>query len=180
MKTAKQRACQLVSKRNHNTQNWNLVLDYLNTFPLNAKLLQESIHFGRFFDKDSSDIIRYTMRKLLILTFSLAVLFTACKKDVNEGPTPDTPTNMEDLKVAADFNWKTTRDIQLTLTSKTNSLAEVTSLEGASYQKAFLKMGTPYTLKFSIPSFETKVIVRYMGQSATLDLGNGTLNHQFE
>jgi hypothetical protein len=120
------------------------------------------------------------MRKLLILTFSLAVLFTACKKDVNEGPTPDTPTNMEDLKVAADFNWKTTRDIQLTLTSKTNSLAEVTSLEGASYQKAFLKMGTPYTLKFSIPSFETKVIVRYMGQSATLDLGNGILNHQFE
>ncbi len=119
------------------------------------------------------------MKKLILLSFSLMLLFSACKKDAVDDPS-NPPENMEDLIVSDDFSWKTTRVIQLTLTAKKNALAQVTNQDGIAYQKVFLKSNTPNTVVFSMPAYETSVVLKAAGQVTSLDLGNGTLSYQFQ
>ncbi|MDP2724289.1 MAG: hypothetical protein Q8O72_16175 [Bacteroidales bacterium] len=120
------------------------------------------------------------MKKLLILLFSFTLIISACKKDPSADPNPNVPASMGDIKVSSNFDWKTTRDIQITLTGKVSAIINVSSSKGVSYQKAFLKANTPYTMKLTIPSYEQSVEVNYMGQAISLELGNGTLSYQFQ
>ncbi len=120
------------------------------------------------------------MNKLFIILFSFLLFTTACKKDSPVDPNPVAPENMADMKVNANFDWKTTRDVQITMTGKVNNMVTVFSSEGDTYQKAFLKANQPYTMKLTIPSYETSVRLKYMGQDISLDLGNGTLSYQFQ
>lgn len=54
------------------------------------------------------------MKTLKILTVSLLVLsffFTSCRKELNEID-QGKPQSMSDLKVSANFNWQTTRELK--------------------------------------------------------------------
>jgi len=120
------------------------------------------------------------MYKVLLIIFSVLLFTTACKKDTPTDPTPVVPETMDDLKVAANFDWKTTQDIQITLTGKTNNIVEAASVEGKTFQKAFLKANVAYTMKLTLPSYSTSIRLLYAGQDVTLEIGNGTLIHQFQ
>lgn len=121
-----------------------------------------------------------TMKKSLILIFSIVLIASACNRNPNDNPTPNTPPTMENLKVAEGFDWKTTNDYQLTLTGKENSLIEVSSTDDIPYQKAFLASNVPYKMKITVPSYEKTVILKYMGQEITLELDSETLIYKFE
>lgn len=108
------------------------------------------------------------------------LFFTACKKDKFTDPTPATPTTIEDMQVTSGFDWKTTRDIQLTLTGKISNIVEVSTIEGVSYQTAFLSANLPYTMKFSIPAYEKSIRLNYSGEEINLELDNGILSYQFQ
>ena len=51
-------------------------------------------------------------QKLLSLVVFIAVLFTACKKDV-DNTNPDQPKNMNELVIPNDFNWSTTKNVKI-------------------------------------------------------------------
>jgi len=119
------------------------------------------------------------MKKFIIISV-LFLFFSACKKDKVVDPTPTTPTSMEDLVVAPNFDWKTTRDIQITVTGKVNSIIDVLTVDGVSYQKAFITANKPYIIKLSIPSYEKTVKLSYLGNIVSVELGNGTINYVFE
>ncbi|PKP50975.1 MAG: hypothetical protein CVT92_13870 [Bacteroidetes bacterium HGW-Bacteroidetes-1] len=106
------------------------------------------------------------------------MIFTSCKKDRFDGP-DTTPENMEQLTVPTSFDWKTTKDIQLTLTANASGIVEVTNSQGVVYQKAFLTPGQPYAMKLTVPTYEKSVKLKFMGQEASLELGTASLNYAF-
>ena len=118
------------------------------------------------------------MKKNIMLALLLIGLgLSSCKKtDQDE---PKAPEKMEELTVPASFNWKTTKDLTITMTGFTSGIAEVTNDQGVAYLKAYLTVDQPYTTKISLPAYETKVTFKFMGQSTQVNLTGTSLNHQF-
>jgi hypothetical protein len=119
------------------------------------------------------------MKKIaFIFVVALTIVFTSCKKDRFDNTDPK-PEKMEELKVPSSFDWKTTKDIQLTLSAPTNGIIEVTNTQNIAYQKAFLTPGQAYTMKLTLPTFETKVKLKFSGQVIDLDISGTALTYQF-
>lgn len=79
---------------------------------------------------------------------------------------------MEDLRVPDGFDWKTTKDYFLTLTSPTNEIVEVTNSSNIVYQKAYLTSGIPYTMKLTLPAYETLIYLKFGNTSTCLELNS--------
>ncbi len=60
-----------------------------------------------------------TMKKLTYMMIAGTLFFFSCQKDsIDEQPNPSSPTSMSDLVVPSNFDFKTTQDIQLNVTTK--------------------------------------------------------------
>jgi hypothetical protein len=119
------------------------------------------------------------MKKIaFIITIALTIVFTSCKKDRFENE-DQVPANMEELTVPSNFDWKTTKDVQLTLSASSNGIVEVNNNQGISYQKAFLTSGQPYTMKLTVPSYEKTVKLKFLGQVVDIELTSAALQHNF-
>ncbi|PKP50979.1 MAG: hypothetical protein CVT92_13890 [Bacteroidetes bacterium HGW-Bacteroidetes-1] len=115
------------------------------------------------------------MKKITLIAIILfTVVFTSCKKDRFIGP-DTTPENMEQLTVPTSFDWKTTKDVQLTLTANSSGIVEVTNSQGVVYQKAFLTQSQPYTMKLTVPVYEKNVKAKFMGQEQDIELSANNL-----
>lgn len=117
--------------------------------------------------------------RIILIVLGFATLFVSCRKDRNIIENPSEPKVMEELKVPADFNWKTTKDFSLTLTSPVAGIAEVTNTSGIAYQKAYLTAGQPYTMKLTLPAYEKAVKLRLGNATAELELKAEILEYQF-
>lgn len=120
------------------------------------------------------------MKYILLVLFSLSLFFTACKKEEIKEPIPVIPIGMEDLKIASDFDWKTTIEYQINLSSKQDHIVTITNNSGIAYQKVFLKANKLYTMKLSIPSYEKQVHIIFMEQDVTLELNAANLEYHFQ
>jgi len=127
------------------------------------------------------------MKNLLVCIIGIALFLSSCRKEADTSslpnstvtPTTTQPTKTEQLKVTSDFNWKTFKDIQLTLTGTSNSIVEVASNNQTVYQRAYLAKDMAYTMKLSVPAYETSVHLLYMGKDVTLPLSSGILAYKF-
>ena len=127
--------------------------------------------------------------KNLILLIAIGVIFSlsSCSKESvsSMAPAQVTPTaaapitKTAQLKVASDFNWKTTKDILLTLTGTSNSPVEVASANNTVYQRAYLSKDLAYTMKLSVPSYETAVHLLYMGKDVNVNLSSNNISYKF-
>ncbi|MDP3441234.1 MAG: hypothetical protein Q8T08_00095 [Ignavibacteria bacterium] len=118
------------------------------------------------------------MKKIIfLLAFGLAIIMSSCKKDIDD--TPKAPATMEELTVPATFDWKTMKDVQLTITGYTNGITEVTNTAGVAYQKAYLTTNQPYVMKVTVPSYETKIQIKFMGQTKQFELSSSSITHEF-
>jgi hypothetical protein len=116
--------------------------------------------------------------KKALLFFTLFLSFVSCRKDIPIFQ-DETPKTMEELKVPSGFDWKTTKQVELTLTGSSNGIVTVTSLNGTSYQKAFLSVNQAYTMKLTVPSYEKTVRLLFLGQQVTLELTGSSLSYNF-
>ncbi len=116
--------------------------------------------------------------KKIIFILILFVSLASCKKDI-PGPEDKLPSTMEELQVPSNFNWKTSKDIELTVTGKADGIVSVTSTGGNIYQKAYLNANQAYTMRLTLPSYEKSIRIQFMGQQVTLELTSMTLTHQF-
>ncbi len=114
----------------------------------------------------------------LFIVLGFILILSSCKKETPQQP-DNKPTTMEELKVPASFNWKTTSDYNLTLTANANGIVEVNNTNGATYQKAYLTAGIPYTMKVVVPSYEKSVKLKFGGSETVLNLTTSNLSHQF-
>lgn len=129
--------------------------------------------------------------KNLILLIAIGVIFSlsSCQKEAASSMAPPvtqvTPPKTEQitktgqLKVASNFDWKTFKDVQLTLTGPANSLVEVASANKTVYQRAYLSKNLAYTMILSVPSYETSVHLLYMGKDVNVDLNSNNIAYKF-
>lgn len=131
------------------------------------------------------------MRNLIIL-IAIGVIFSlsSCTKETASSMAPPaaqvtTPpvaaqiTKTDQLKVASDFNWKTTKEILLTLTGTSNSLVEVASANNSVYERAYLSKDLAYTMKLTVPSYETSVHLLYLGKDVNVALNSNNIDYKF-
>ncbi len=121
--------------------------------------------------------------KLLTIVLSTALLFGACQKPdiINEDvETPETViSEMNDLQVDKDFNWKTTKDIQVTVEGNMAGAVFIKGADGNVYQKAMLAAGTSYSTKITVPSYMDEVILASNGQSKAVTIENSSVQYTF-
>jgi len=123
------------------------------------------------------------MKNLFIIMLIL-VTFSSCRK--NDTVTPDKPKSTKDLVVAPTFDWKTSKIITLNVIGMKdvnpqiiNTLYVKSSVGDTIYFKDILTMNTDYTLSFSVPSTETKVILVYGSKTKTIDLLSNTITFDY-
>ena len=117
-------------------------------------------------------------RKLLYLSFALAILATSCKKD-NSGIEPVTDSALSDLVVPQSFSWQTSRDVNFSIgisdTRFQNRLYTIAiymtdpgvpigKIDGkdvlpSAVRKGSASLVSPYNTKLSIPAMVTSVYV---------------------
>lgn len=122
-------------------------------------------------------------RLILILTTVMLVSLASfsCKKIEPIEDTPDTGiTEMEDLQVTSSFDWTTSTNYTLTLEGKYSNIVEVTNMENVPYLKLFIKANESFSTKLTVPSYEDRVILKYMGNEVTIELNSKELSHKFE
>lgn len=120
------------------------------------------------------------MKKIIILfVFIIPIALGACKKDQYNEP-ENKPQTTDEIKVPANFQWKTTKDIQLSITGKSNGLLEVLSSKGLPYLKIFLSSSQTSSFKITVPTYEKSVQLKYLGQTVDLELSSDQLSYQFE
>jgi len=122
-------------------------------------------------------------RLILILTAVMLVSLASfsCKKIEPIEDTPDTGiTEMEDLQVTTSFDWTTSTNYTLTLEGKYSNIVEVTNMENVPYLKLFIKANESFSTKLTVPSYEDRVILKYMGNEVTIELNSKELSHKFE
>ncbi len=118
--------------------------------------------------------------KKLLLFLSVVIIFGSCYRDDNTEPSPTEPVSTKDLIVNPGFDWKTTKDYNLSVTGKENNLLEVKSENGAVYLRAFLTADVEYSTKLTIPSYKKRVILNFSGKEVVLDLNSDNLSYQFQ
>lgn len=125
------------------------------------------------------------MKKLFLFSMlGMIITITACSPDLDIDA-PDTNTEeeaitMENLKVAANFDWKTYNDVNLTLTGNANKIVEVVSAKGVVYQKAYLSKDKAYTMKLTVPTHEASVRLLFNEQDVSIDISSGNAAYTFE
>ena len=104
--------------------------------------------------------------KNLFTLLIIILVFVSCKKDVEPEPLPTVVNKTTDLKVPQSFNWKSTRDITLNVTSQSSQLFDVISVFTTNpYSgikpiiKGSSKQGSPFNSLFNIPTAITELYI---------------------
>jgi hypothetical protein len=116
-----------------------------------------------------------------IIGFSV-ILLSGCRKDlemIKPAAVQEDVSSMNQLKVANDFNWKTTQDVELVLTAASRSTVIVKSKDGVIYEKAMLIPGEVYSSILTLPTYETELTLVFNGKPEVIKIVNKKINHSF-
>lgn len=120
------------------------------------------------------------MKKIVFLLLGTLILFSACRKEiVKKVITPDNITSMDDLSISSDFNWKTTKDYQITFTATNSNLVKVENNNGVLFQSAFLKANETYKMKLNLPSYQETIHLKFLNEDVLMKLDNSELEYNF-
>ena len=123
------------------------------------------------------------MKKLTLLSIVIIFSFTACQNDwdqiVEDNQANEEVTSMSNMVVSSDFNWKTTKDIDINLTGiDKDGVIFIKSVEGDVYQKAFVKSGINYSTKITIPTYATEVNVMCKGVLTKIPISGNEITYK--
>ncbi len=121
--------------------------------------------------------------KTRVITFSflsamLILVFTGCRKDLEDVKPMEQEQKVEtmgQLKVSDNFDWNTTRDIDLLLTSPKQATVVIQSASGEVYEKALLIPGETYTSVLSVPSYEKELTLLFDGKKTVVQVTGNKL-----
>lgn len=110
------------------------------------------------------------MKNLLFILALVSFLATSCKKDLIEkyektkaaSPVQKAAAT-KDLKVAEDFAWSTTNEVEVTINPTQSGLLLVQNELGEVFYRAFVKSGNTCTAKFSLQNKNPKMFLYFNG-----------------
>jgi len=107
---------------------------------------------------------------MILYFFATALLFStisACQKpDILQQDKPEaveTTRTMNDLIVGENFDWKTTKDVYVTLKLSNTATVYLNSIKGETFQKAFVRGDSEYLSKITIPAYMHKIEIIHSG-----------------
>ncbi|MEI8006271.1 MAG: hypothetical protein WCI48_08690 [Bacteroidota bacterium] len=98
---------------------------------------------------------------------------------------PDQTVNTQSLKVSPSFDWKTSREIMMSITGMKEISPDVSntlyikSSKGDVIFKDYFQMNSDYTFKFVVPSTETSVTLVYGKKTYTAALTSSVLSFNY-
>jgi len=121
--------------------------------------------------------------KKLILMILLVTIFTSCKKtDIPKNE--NIPTT--EISASSTFDWKTTKEITLdviglkSVNPNIENILYVNSTIGdTTYYNDLLFMNKDYTMKFSVPTTETSVTLKYGTKVIVVDLTSNYITFDY-
>ncbi len=121
------------------------------------------------------------MRKLIYLSFAIGIGLSSCSKDKSSDsldPTKSTATSMHDVKIPANFDWKTTHTVTITVPSAPVYSDEirqmkVKSMDGKLLSTHSVRMTEDATISFNLPKSMQTVIVEYGSIIREVRVANG-------
>jgi len=123
------------------------------------------------------------MKKSIFNTFALLIvfglIFTACDAPSNSKDSTNSAKGMENINVPSDFDWKTTSDIQFSLTAYQKGRVQILSENGSVFHQANLGEDNSYEVKLTIPAYVDELKVMYRGQEVSVNTSRSTFAHNF-
>ncbi len=119
------------------------------------------------------------MKKMILIFAVLTVVFSSCRKDFTEKEELLENKTMVDLTIDDNFDWKTTKDIQVNLTGHTKGVVLINSIEGDNYHKGMLSSDIEYSTKITVPTYINEVELAYDGQVYQLPFDSKKIQYNF-
>jgi len=119
--------------------------------------------------------------KTLATVIIAIIILSSCRKEIVQ-PTAtvaNKPQNMSELVASPTFDWKTTKDYQITITGNYNEVITVKSATGVVFHKGFMKSNDTYKLKLTLPASLKSVHLIYHGQDIECALNQTLINYSF-
>ena len=129
------------------------------------------------------------MKTSIIASLLITLAFTSCTKNMDVTPVTPSPATilpaqitLTEANVAADFNWSTTKQIQLNFagrdTQAHNLLLKVTDSEGNVIMQKMQKSDQSFQTNLKVPSTYTTLVVSYGADTKNIYCtGTATLNY---
>ncbi len=119
--------------------------------------------------------------KTFLLTITLSalfiVLFFSCQKfETKQADNELTETALADASFSPGFNWETTRNITLNISSENSQILNITSTDKSIryYKGILLDKSETYVVKISVPTHVEKLSIN--SQEFNLDSDNISIN----
>ncbi len=111
--------------------------------------------------------------RIVVIGLILAIGTSSCKKDFV--PTPPKATTVvtatQDLKVAATFDWATTRTMDIEITPAAKGLLLIQDEKASAIYKAFVGEGQTHTAHITFGSTVTKAYIYFNGVKEEITIG---------
>ncbi len=112
--------------------------------------------------------------QLFLLVSAIAI--SACSKNYTDDK-KNGPSNLEEIQVPSDFDWRTFSNVDFKLNGSFSSLVEIASANGSTvYHKAYLTKDETLNLSIAVPAFEKELLVRYMGKEIRVAVDNNLIS----
>jgi hypothetical protein len=122
-----------------------------------------------------------TLRIAIGLLVLAGTMFLSCRKNDLREQQQDQEITMENLQVTPTFNWETTREVTVVLTSNASGVVRIQPTEGMNpYNKGYLEKGTTYETIIKIPTYADSVRLTLNGVSHSLKISGNALTYHFE
>lgn len=121
------------------------------------------------------------LKSTCFLILSLMYL-AACNAPTDSGVdtgSQNNVSNMNEMDIPANFDWKTHKDINVNLRGYQSSLVRFLSEDGTVYHQARLIDNNEYSFKLSVPAYMEKITVVYLEHEKNFDLNRQEINHTF-
>jgi len=123
------------------------------------------------------------MKTLKIISFILvfvSICTTSCRKtDQKEDAIVETKP-MTEINVDQDFNWETTRILEVSLTGASTGVVYIKPVEGDYYYfKGMLSAGSDFTTKITVPSYVREVKLMFKGTVYNVPVIGSRLDYNF-
>ena len=110
----------------------------------------------------------------MVMVFIL-MMFTACGAPTNSGmDVSDVPGNertMNEINVPQDFNWKTFREVNLTLNGGQGAF-EIQTMNGNTIYRANLIENKTNSFKIAVAAYEKEIVLKHAGETRKIVLTN--------
>ncbi len=123
------------------------------------------------------------MKKIIFIIAISLIGFTACQKEF-EPIEPEENINstktITEANIDDNFNWKTSKEVSVTLEGQLTDVIKIKSSKGKNYLKAMLFSDSPYNTKITVPTYEEEVTLVYAGSTVTVPIVNKQINYNFK